>query len=161
MGAETGLGTGVAILLGAGIAVIGSVITTVLNLLYQAVTTRQGARRARREGRRKRIDEKVNMYAELMAKYWGSANHEPEELRQMESRSQGLKAYIARQIEIWCREEGKQRGDVVRDTFQQMVFHAEGGSFQGAPHEASHERATQVWTKAAALLSTLDDSSSV
>ena len=144
MGAETGLGTGVAILLGAGIAVIGSVITTVLNLVYQAVTTRQGARRARREGRRKRIDEKVNMYAELMAEYWGSANHEPEELRQMESRSQGLKAYIARQIEIWRREEGKHRGDVVRDTFQQMIFHAEGGSFQGVPHEASHERATQV-----------------
>lgn len=161
MAAGTGLGTGEAILLGAGIAVIGSLITTMLNLMYQTLTTRQGTRRARREGRRKRIDEKVNTYAELMAEYWGSANHEPEQLRQMESRSQGLKAYIARQIEIWRREEVRQRGDVVRHTFQQMVFHAEGGSFQGGPHEASHERATQVWTKAAALLSALDDSGSV
>ena len=160
MAAETGLGTGEAILLGAGIALIGSFIMTMLNLSYQALTTRQGTRRARREGRRKRIDEKVNMYAELMAKYWGSANHEPEELRQMESRSQGLKAYIARQIETWCREEDKRRGDAVRHIFQQMVFHAEGGSFQGEAHEVSHERATQVWTKAAALLSALDEGGS-
>ena len=161
MGAGSGLGTGEAILLGAGIALIGSFTTTMLNLLYQALTTRQGARRARREGIRRRIDGKVNVYAELMAEYWGSANHEPEQLRQMESRSQGLKAYIAHQIEIWCREEGKQGGDVIRRTFQQMVFHAEGGSFQGGPHEVSHERATQVWTKAAALLSALDDNDPV
>lgn len=160
MAAGTELGTGVAILLGACIALIGSFITTMLNWMYQALTTRQGTRRARREGRRKRIDEKVNMYAELMAEYWGSANHEPEKLRQMESRSQGLKAYIARQIETWRREEDKQRGDVIRHIFQQMVFYAEGGSFQGGPHEASHERATQAWTKAAALLSALDDSGS-
>ena len=152
MSSTTGLGTAEAIVLGAGIALVGSLI----NMAYQYLTTRHGDQKTRREERRQRIEDKVEEYAELMAKYWGSAKHTEEAVRQMESRSLGLKAYTARRIEIWCRDTGNKRGKEIRRSFQQMIFHAEGGSFQGTAHEVSHERATQVWTKAAALLSSLD-----